>query len=84
MKRTSFVKWCEHAIKERGFTHLLAANGQTTPLKDVVERRVKAPRTPRGCYWAGNGAGLYPNITLYNEFGENLGHYRLTRRVEEL
>lgn len=80
MKRTSFVKWCENAIGERGFTHLQAADGRTTPLQDIVDRKLKAPRVPRGCYWAGNGASLYPNITLYNEFGENLGHYRLIKQ----
>lgn len=79
MRRTSFIKWCENAMRERGFTHLLASDGKATPLQDIVSRKAKVPRVPRGCYWASNGASLYPNITLYSQFGENLGHYRLIK-----
>jgi hypothetical protein len=79
-KNTSFIKWCENAMQDRGFTHLVAADGTTTSLRDIVNRKIKSPRAPRGCYWAGNGASLYPNITLYSEFGENLGYYRLIKQ----
>ena len=68
-------QWCIEAMK-LGYTHILAGDGTKTSLQDVADGKVKTPRAPANCFWAGNDAGNGFQVRLYsNNQKKHIGYY---------